>query len=107
MCSICSFRLSVSARKGPEKTLNLTTWYDITVQQEYLFLKNIYSTKDFLKIEILTILGDFYAAFEYFLEIIVLLKKSNNMQTNDPEQQQKNNEILRHIVPNETIAPRL
>ena len=31
-CSICSFKPSVSVREGPEKTLNLTTWYDFTVQ---------------------------------------------------------------------------
>ena len=39
--------------------------------------------------EKLKALGDLYAAFEYFLETVVLLKRSNNMRPNDPEQQQK------------------
>ena len=35
--SICGFMLSFSAREGPERTLNLETWYNFIVQQEYLF----------------------------------------------------------------------
>lgn len=34
---ICGFMLSLSGREGPERTLNLETWYDFIVQQEYLF----------------------------------------------------------------------
>ena len=60
---------------GPKKVLNLTTWYDLTVQQEYLFLKNIYSSEDFLKMENLKTLIDFHDTFEYFSETVVLLNK--------------------------------
>ena len=60
---------------GPKKVLNLMTWHDFTVQQEHLFLKNIYSSEDFSKLENLKTLNDFYDAFEYFLETVVLLNK--------------------------------
>ena len=43
---------------GPKKVLNLTTWHDFTVQQEHLFLKSIYSSEDFLKMENLKTLND-------------------------------------------------
>ena len=92
-CSNCGFMLSVSAREGPEKTLNLMTWYDFTVQQEYLFLKNIYNAEDFEKIENLKTLEDFYDVFEYFTETVVLLKGENYLRT-DCEQQEKIREFF-------------
>ena len=79
-CSICDFLLSVSAREGPEKTLSLTTWYDFTVQQEYLFLRNMYNAKDFEKMEKLKTPVDFHDVFEYFIETVVLLKDENYLR---------------------------
>ena len=35
-CSICGFKLCLSSYEGHEQTLNLTTWFDFIVQQEYL-----------------------------------------------------------------------
>ena len=43
ICCISGFMLSLSSREGPEQTLNLTTRIDFIAQQEYLFMKNIYS----------------------------------------------------------------
>ena len=80
ICSVCGFKLSTSVKKGPEKTLNLTTWYDFTVQQEHLFLRNIYSTEDLSKMDNLKTLEDFYEAFKFFLEVVVLLEKCGNRQ---------------------------
>ena len=31
-CCICGFKLSTCAKEGHEKTQNLTTWFDFTVQ---------------------------------------------------------------------------
>ena len=56
---ICGFKLSTSTKAGHEKTQNLTTWFDFTVQQERLFIRNIYSHYDLLKMENLKTLGNF------------------------------------------------
>ena len=55
-CCICGFKLSTSTKESHEKTQNLTTWFDFTVQQGRLFLRNIYSQDDLLKMERLKIL---------------------------------------------------
>ena len=70
-CSICGFKLCLSSYEGHEQTLNLTTWFDFIVQQEYLSLKNIgvYNESETLE--------SFYDSFEYFLEILTLLKNEN------------------------------
>ena len=81
MC-ICGFKLSISTKEGHEKTQNLTTWYDFTVQQEHLFLRNIYSQDDLLKMERLKTLKDYYRNFENFLEVVVLLDKFFSQLTN-------------------------
>ena len=81
MC-ICGFKLSISTKEGHEKTQNLTTWYDFIVQQEHLFLRNIYSQDDLLKMERLKTVEDYYRNFEYFLEVAVLLEKCFSRLTN-------------------------
>ena len=65
----------------------LTTWYDFTAQQGYLFLTNIFSAKDLSNMDNLKTLEDFYDAFEYFLEAVALLKKEGNLRSRSPEQQ--------------------
>ena len=55
------------------------------VQQEYLFLKNIYDPKDIKKMESLKTLEDFSDMFEYFWEVVVLLKNENYVRSNDSE----------------------
>ena len=42
--------LPLSLCEGPEQTLNLKTWLDFIVQQEYHFIKNIYS-QEYIKSE--------------------------------------------------------
>ena len=42
-CCICRFKLSTNTKEGHENAKDLTTWFDFTVQQEHLFLRNIYS----------------------------------------------------------------
>ena len=37
-CCIYGFKLSTSEKEGHKKVQNLTTLYDFTVQQEYLFI---------------------------------------------------------------------
>lgn len=59
------------------------------VQQEYLFLKNIYDPKDIKKMESLKTLEDFSDMFEYFLEVVVLLKNENYVRSNDSEKLEK------------------
>ena len=44
------------------------------VQQEYLFIKNIYSQEYIDNTDNFETLGDFYGLFEYFLEVVTLLK---------------------------------
>ena len=47
ICCICGFMLSLSARDGHERTLNLMTWYDFIVRNKsILFWKNIYDPED-------------------------------------------------------------
>ena len=53
--------------KKNNKKQNLATWYNFTVQQENLFIRNDYSCDDLLKIEKLKTFEMFYKAFEYFL----------------------------------------
>ena len=74
---MCGFMLSLSSREGPEQTLNLTTWIDFIVQQEYLFIKNTYSQEYIDNTDNLKTLEDFYGSFEHFLEIVTLLKNEN------------------------------
>ena len=81
-CCICGFKLSTNAKEGHEKTQNLTTWFDFIMQQEHLFLKNICSQDDLLKMERLKTLEDCYRNFEYFLEVVVLLDKCFSRLTN-------------------------
>ena len=50
-CCICGFKLSTNAKECHEKTQNLTTWFDFTVQQEHLFIRNIYDGDDLFKNE--------------------------------------------------------
>ena len=45
-CCICGFKLSTSPKEGHKKVQNLTTWYDFTVQQEYLLIRSNYEYKD-------------------------------------------------------------
>ena len=47
---------------------------DFMVQQEYLFIKNIYSQEYIDNTDNFETLGDFYGLFEYFLEVVTLLK---------------------------------
>ena len=44
------------------------------VQQEYLFIKNIYSQEYIDNTDNFETLEDFYGSFEYFLEVVTLLK---------------------------------
>ena len=81
-CCICGFKPSTSAKECHEKTQNLTIWFDFTVKQEHLFLKNICSQDDLLKMERLKTLEDCYRNFEYFLEVVVLLDKGFSRSTN-------------------------
>lgn len=37
ICCICGFMLSLSARDGHERTLNLMTWYDFIVRNKSTF----------------------------------------------------------------------
>ena len=47
ICCICGFMLSLSARDGHERTLNLMTWYDFIVRNKSTFFwKNIYDPED-------------------------------------------------------------
>ena len=66
ICSICGFKLFVSNREGPKNPLNLTTWYNFMVQQEYLFLKNIFSAEDLSRMDNLKTLENFYDVFKVF-----------------------------------------
>lgn len=78
---ICGFKLFLT---GKDLKKILTTWYDFTVQQGYLFLKNIFSAKDLSEMDNLKTLEDFYDAFEFFLEVVVLLKKRRNLEIKQP-----------------------
>ena len=69
--------LSLSSREGPERRLNLKTWFDFIAQQKYLFIKNIYSQEYIENTDNLKTLKDFYGSFEYFLEVVTLLKNEN------------------------------
>ena len=81
-CCICGFKLGTSLKEGQEKTENLTTWFTFTIQQEHLFLRNIYRHDDLLKMENLKTPEHFYENFEYFLEVVVLLDKCGSKLTN-------------------------
>ena len=50
-------------------------WYDFTVQQEYLLIRNNYKYEDLSQMENLKSLENFYETFSYFLEVVVLLDK--------------------------------
>ena len=65
------FKLCLSFCKGHKETLNLTTWFDFIVQQEYLFLKNIRKCNDFETLEC------FYESFKCAFEIVTLFKNEN------------------------------
>ena len=52
------------------------------MQQEHLFLRNIYSQDDLLKKERLKTLEEYYRNFEYFPEVAVLLDKCFSRLTN-------------------------
>ena len=52
------------------------------MQQEHLFLRNIYSQDDLLKKERLKTLEEYYRNFEYFPEVVVLLDKCFSRLTN-------------------------
>ena len=69
--------LSLSACEGPEWTLHLTTWLDFIVEQEYLFIKSIYSQEYIESADNLRTVEDSYSLFECFLEVVTQLKKEN------------------------------
>ena len=70
---ICRFQLSSSAKEGHKKVQNLIAFYDFTVQQEYLVIRNNYKYEDLSQMENLKSLQNFYEAFSYFLEVLVML----------------------------------
>lgn len=47
------------------------------MQQEYIFLKNIYSGDYVKNTDNLKNLEDFYSFYEYFLQVVTLLKNEN------------------------------
>ena len=53
------------------------TWIDFIGQQEYLFIKNIYSQEYNDNIYSQEYIDNFYGSFEYFLEVVTLLKNEN------------------------------
>lgn len=107
MCSICSLKLSVSTREGPEKNSKFNDAVRFHGPARVPISEKHLQYRRFFKNGKIKTLGDFYSTFEYFLETVALLKKSNDMRTNNPEQQQKQMKFLRHIVPTGTMAPRL
>ena len=91
--------LSLSAREEPKRTLNLTTWYDFIVQQEYPFLKNLYSPEDIKKMDSLKTLEDFYDMFEYFLDVVVFPKDDSYIRSHDSEKIEKIKEFFATYCP--------
>ena len=80
-CVICDLKLAVSLQEGCEKKKKkMTTWYNLTVQKEHLFLRNIYPDKE--KSENIGYLKKYYVAFDYFLHIFVILNKYYNKNSN-------------------------
>ena len=69
--------LSLSSCEGPEWTLHLTTWLDFIVEQEYLFIKSIYSQEYIESADNLRTVEDSYSLFDYFLEVVTQLKNEN------------------------------
>ena len=69
--------LSLSACEGPEWTLHLTTWLDFIVEQEYLFIKSIYSQEYIESADNLRTVEDSYSLFECILEVVTQLKNEN------------------------------
>ena len=62
-CSIWDLKLSTSIKEDHDKTQNMSTWYHITVQKKYLFLRNTYSKDKLKKSEDTGSLGKFYDSF--------------------------------------------
>ena len=81
-CSIWNLKLSTSIKQSHAKTQKTCTWYDFTVQKEYLFLNEIYSSDDLKRLENISSLEKFYDAFDHFPEGAVLLNKCCSRNTN-------------------------
>ena len=77
-CCICGFKRSTSAKEGHKKIQNLTTWYNVTIQQEHLLTRNNYEYEDLSQMENLKSLENFFKVFSYFLGVVVLLDKCGN-----------------------------
>ena len=74
-CSIWDLKLFASIKEDHDKTQNMSTWYYITVQKKYLFLRNTYSKDRLKKSEDTGSLEKFYDSFNHFLEVVVSLNK--------------------------------
>ena len=80
MCSICSFKLSVSTREGPEKNSKFNDAVRFHGPARVPISEKHLQYRRFFKNGKIKTLGDSYSASEYFLETVVLLKKSNDMR---------------------------
>ena len=65
-----------------KKTEKITVWYDFVVQQEHLFLRNIYSREDTLSMQSLNTLQNYYKEFCCFSKTVIFLERYFNKLTN-------------------------
>ena len=64
-----TLKYQVAQKKAMKNQQKLyPTWYDFTVQKEYLFLKNIYSSDDLAKSESISSLKNFTMLLTIFLK---------------------------------------
>ena len=77
-CCISGFKLFTSAKEAHKKVQNLATWYDFTVQQEYLLIRDNYEYEDLFPNGKSKVTKNHYEAFSSFLEVVVLLDKCCN-----------------------------
>ena len=69
-CCICDFLLDVDASGEHKK------WHDFIIEREHLFLKYIFSKKDFQKKEKIKTIDEYRFSFERFIQLLTTVEKA-------------------------------
>ena len=69
-CCICDFLLDVDASGEHKK------WHDFIIEREHLFLKNIFSKKDFQKNKKIKTIDEYRFSFERFMQLLPTVEKA-------------------------------